>query len=103
VEAVREEGEGLWPRKTVASPVFALARFICDDPDNDLEAGREFKSGAIELSFMSGWDRLAGAGRYRDEVIRHARGRIGMGEGGRDARLKPGIGRKEWRNRGMPR
>ena len=47
VEAVREEGEGLWPRKTVASPVLALARFICGDPDNDLEGGREFKSGAI--------------------------------------------------------
>lgn len=46
MEAERGElGEGLWPRNTVDSPEFDIARDIAED--EDLEGGSEFKSGAI--------------------------------------------------------
>jgi hypothetical protein len=47
--AERGEGEGLWPRKAVASPEFDIARDIAED--GDLDGGREFKSGAIAAWF----------------------------------------------------
>jgi hypothetical protein len=47
VEADRESGDGLCPRKAVASPELDIARAIDGDPDIDREGGSEFKSGAI--------------------------------------------------------
>lgn len=47
VEADRESGDGLWPRKAAASPELDIARAIDGDPVIDREGGREFKSGAI--------------------------------------------------------
>jgi hypothetical protein len=43
VEAERDRGEGLWPRKAGASPEFEIARAM----EGDREGGREFKSGAM--------------------------------------------------------
>ena len=56
IEAERGEGEGLWPRKAVASPEPDIVRGIAEE--DDLEGGREFKSGAIAGSFYGlgiGW------------------------------------------------
>lgn len=54
VDAERGDGEGLWPLRTVPSPV--IVRVITGDPevDLDLEGGREFRSGAI-----AGWFKYA--------------------------------------------
>ena len=51
VEAVLEEGDGVWPRKAVPASVFVMIALdieVCVFvAEFDLEGGREFKSGAI--------------------------------------------------------
>jgi hypothetical protein len=47
VDAERERGEGLCPRRAAPSPEFEIVRVIDGDPDIDRDGGREFKSGAI--------------------------------------------------------
>jgi len=87
--AVRGEGDGLWPRKAVAvavavavaSPGFDIARDMAED--EDLDGGREFKSGAIALGFMD-WDRVGGV-RYRQE-----KGEREWKVSGRDTRNRSG-------------
>lgn len=90
VEAERGEGEGLWPRKAAASPELDNVRVIAGDPDNDLEGGREFRSGAIEALFYAA--RRGGRRGKESEVGRLVQG-CGMEDSGRDRHK--GIGGNE--------
>lgn len=84
VDAERGDGEGLWPRKAVPSPV--IVRVIIGDPevDLDLEGGREFKSGAIAGQFKYGLELgwVEGTG-MKDDASEIQRGETG--------------GRQKWR------
>lgn len=85
VDADRERGEGLWPRRAAPSPEFDTARAIDGDPDIDRDGGREFKSGAIVFWFY---------GRGQGEGFRKA-DRYSAGHSSTDAKMTQAAGRRE--------